>query len=287
MRATGGAYVVGDVIALMQDLYFDEGSAQNVLIKIGYPRSRIPAFRSADAFWPDVILRLQGGIIIEGICKLLNAAYADNPGSEAARSLVIQFGCAPAGATPAGRGQGPFVVLCLFADPAPRSRLRLDREQRLLGEIAEQGGIDVVMRQAVRVTDIIRAILAEKPQILHFGGHGTRDGKLVFDQEDGSPGLVGTAALAAAIASTTPQALDCVVLNSCFTGQDAESFRGVTRAVAGSAQEIEDGCALAFTRGFYTGLRSGLAVSQAYQTGAAQMQLEGCDTTGLHFVTFP
>jgi hypothetical protein len=287
MRATGGADVIGDVISLMQSLYFDEGSARAVLIKIGFPPPRIPLFRAADTFWPDVVIRLEGGIIVDGICKLLNAARADNPGSETVSSLLQRFGCAPANGAPTARRQGPFRVLCLFADPVPRSRIRLDREKRLLDEIAEHGGIEVAMRHAVRVSDIIRAIIAEKPQILHFGGHGTADGRLVFEQDDGSPGLVGPGALAAAIAASAPQALDCVVLNSCFTGQDAESFRGATRAVAGSAQEIEDRCALSFTRGFYTGLRSGQAVSQAYQTGAAEMQLQGCDTAGLHFVTFP
>lgn len=287
------------VISLMQVLYFDEGSARAILIRIGYPPERIPLFRAADTFWPDVVIRLKNGAVQDGMRKLLAAAVADNPDNETARSLLARVGGAGADrADPeqteraggplagTGRGPAPVKVLCLFADPVPESKIRLDEEKRLLSEIAEHGGVEIAMRHAVRETDIIGAILAEKPRILHFAGHGTKHGRLVFGSESGSMAPVSAAALAAAIAATMPEPLDCVVLNSCFTGQDAEAFRGTTQCVAGSVRELADDCALAFTRGFYTGLRAGQTAQQAFLTGLAQMKLLWCDTSGIHFVSF-
>ena len=142
-------------------------------------------------------------------------------------------------------------------------------------------------RHAVRVTDIIRPSLQRIREYCTSAVTAPRTDGSSSNRTTDLPGLVGPAALAAAIAATTREMLDCVVLNSCFTGQNADSFRGVTRGVAGSVREIEDDCALAFTRGFYTGLSAGQTAHQAYQTGTAQMKLQRCDTSGLHFVSFP
>jgi CHAT domain-containing protein/effector-associated domain 1 (EAD1)-containing protein len=271
------------IIALMQDLYYDGAIARALLIGIGYRPAQIPEFRSAETFWPEVVLRLERGVVENGVYLMVAAAVQDFPGNERAKSLLRELGEAqePAGA------RGPVRVLSLFADPVRGSKIRIDREARLLQEIAESGGIEVQERHAVRVTDIIRAILHEKPQILHFAGHGVQDGRLVFEGDSGGAAGVGPGVLAQAIIAASAEVLDCVVLNSCYTGGNAESFRGATRAVAGSAVAIRDDCALAFARGFYTGIRAGLTVDKAYETGRAEMGLRGCDTAEQCFVLFP
>jgi hypothetical protein len=274
------------IISLMQDLYFDEGSARAVLIGIGYRAAQIPQFRAADTFWPDVVLRLERGIVPDGIRKLLAVAVRDHPGSEAAQALLTEAGGA-AGPVELGGAAGPVTVLCLLTDPLRESKIRIDHEARLLQEIQDLGGIQIRTRHAVRVTDIIQAILHEKPQILHFAGHGRQNGQLVFEDDGGAPADVGPEELAQAIAAATTGVLDCVVLNSCFTGGNAQSFRGATRAVAGSVTSIGDDCAIAFARGFYTGIRTGHTAEQAYEIACAEMKLGRCDTSGLHFVSFP
>jgi hypothetical protein len=264
------------IIALMQDLYFDGPTARALLIKVGYRPPQIPQFGSAETFWPEVVLRMESGIVVGGLGALLTATVRDHPGNTAAATLLARIG---------GR-QGPVEVLCLFADPIRGSRLRIDRETRLLKEIEDLGGIQFQIRHAVRVTDIIRAILRDRPQILHFGGHGTQDGQLVFEDDKGASADVAAADLAQAIAAAAPHVLDCVFLNSCFTAGNAESFRGSTRTVVGSVTAIRDDCALALARGFYTGLAAGQTVEEAYKTGHAESTLCGCDTSGLHFVSY-
>jgi len=96
---------------------------------------------------------------------------------------------------------------------------------------------------------------------------------------------VNARALVDAIAAVSG-ILDCVVLNSCFTADDAEAFRGVARAVAGSVTAVGDDAALAFALGFYTGSAGGLTVEKAYAAGCSQMRLEGHRTEGMHFVDF-
>jgi hypothetical protein len=280
--------VINEIILLMQDLYFDEGSARSVLIGIGYPPARIPAFRQANVFWADVVLQLDRGTVLDGIGKLLAAVVADYPANSAAKDLLARWEAengAPANGTRAAAAPGSPRVLGLYADPG--NTLRLGFDMRLLTEIAERDGFYAYIQHAARVTDIIRAILTKKPNILHFSGHGTSKGRLVFEREDGSAGIVGPAALAAAIKAASAEVLDCVVLNACFTGQHAAAFSDVTRSVAGSVEKIPDDGALAFTRGFYTGLGAGQKAPEAFRTAEAQMQLEQYDTKSLHFVSFP
>jgi len=270
------------IIALMQDLYFDEASARALLIGIGYRPAKIPAFQAADTFWPVVVLRLEQGIVENGLELLLDAAVRDHPGNGTAKRLLRELGTAGG----VGGTKKPVRVLALFADPLRASKIRIDREARLLQEIAALGGIEVGLRHAVRVTDIIRALLQEKPQILHFAGHGGQDGQLVFEGDRGGSAGVGPESLAAAITAASATVLDCIVLNSCFSGGNAEAFRMATRAVAGSAAAIGDDCALAFAEGFYTGTGAGQRPDEAYQTGCAQAGLASCDTAMLRFVSF-
>lgn len=266
----------------MRDLYFDERGSRALLIGIGYPPSQIPNFGAAATFWPEVILHLGNGIVPDGIPALLAAVVHNFPGSAPARDLLAQA------SRRSLRSNGrPPTVLALLADPERGSKLRIDREARLLHELGERDGIKITTRHAVRVTDIIRAILVEKPNILHFAGHGTQNGLLEFEGEAGDLTEVGPEALASGICAAAREKLDCVVLNSCYTAGNAAAFHEAANAVAGSTTAIDDDCALAFARGFYTGLGSGQSAEQAFNTARAQMEIERCDTNGLHFTTFP
>ncbi|WP_440086298.1 CHAT domain-containing protein [Streptosporangium sp. LJ11] len=269
-----------DVIALMQGLYYDGDLARLLLVRIGMRPAQIPTFRTAETFWPEVVLRLENGLIKNGILLLLEAAEKDHPGNAEISYLIIRIK-----ALSGGDATGPVRVLCLFADPLDRSKIRLAEEARLLQEIADRGGIDLRIRYAVRVADIIRMIISEKPQILHFAGHGGQSGLLVFGDDRGGVAPVRSEDFAGAVAATVG-VLDCVVLNSCFTTGNAHVFRGATRAVAGSATSIDDRCALAFARGFYTGVAAGMKIHRAYETGVAEMKLGRCDVAGMHFFPF-
>jgi hypothetical protein len=273
IRHATGVNVANAVVELLQDLYFDSGAARTLLLRIGYQPAHIPAFHSAYTFWPDVVLHLERGILVDGMSRLVAAMVDDHPGNAAVAALAAAHG--PAGAVS---------VLALFSDPDRASKIRIDEEARELQHLRTPGGLEPHIRHATRVRDIIAALRETQPQILHFAGHGLRDGRLVFADDLGGSAGVGVQRLAEAIGSTVGM-LDCVVLNSCYTGADAEAFRGVARAVAGSVDALPDDVAIAFTRGFYGAIAAGERPARAYAQGRAEAGLTA-DTTGLHFVTF-
>lgn len=263
-----GAHVSTAVVDVLQDLYFEEPAARSLLLRIGYPPARLPSFHSADTFWVDIVLRLERGILVDGLTRLIAEVAKDHPGNPTVARLAIQFG-----------GDCKVPVLALFSDPLRGSKIRIDREARQL----QQAGAQI--RYATRVRDIIGALRDVRPRILHFGGHGLRDGRLVFEDDRGGAAGVGLQRLADAIAATV-DVLECVVLNSCYTGTDAEAFRDVTRAVAGSVDALPDDAAIAFARGFYAAIAAGEPVARAYAQGRAEVGLAGGDVAGLHLVTF-
>lgn len=264
------------VIAVLRDLYHDEARAKAVLLEIGCEPAHLPAFRAAGTFWSEVVLDLERGSVPDGVNQLLRAATRDFPGNSRAASLLSEN----------GTDSEEISVLCLFSDPQRGSKIRIDREARMLAEIAESGSLKISFRHAVRLADLSRALLTERPRVLHFGGHGWPDGRLVLEDEHGSAAAIGAGQLAEMIKATAPRRLAAVVLNSCYTATDAAAFRGAADLVAGSVNAIADDCALAFARGFYTGIAHRLPVAKAFAIGSAESSLHGHDITGLHLTSF-
>jgi hypothetical protein len=125
------------------------------------------------------------------------------PGGGAVNEQVTGAG---AGSIPPQKGAGkqPAVLKILFlaADPSDATRLRTDEEYR---EINEQLTLATLHDQvellkpvlSVRVKDMTRSLLTEQPQIVHFAGHGTAEGGLCFENENGQVQIVEPDALAA------------------------------------------------------------------------------------------
>jgi hypothetical protein len=270
-----------EIVLLMQQLYFTEDSARTLLIGIGYPVSRIYAFRAAATFWPEVVINLRNGVVANGVSRLLETAVTDNPGSAEARRLLATVRTAPA-AQESPAATSPPSILCLLSDPT-RS-LRIDSEARFFQSLQDQG-VKVRIVYAARANEITRWLREEKHTILHFGGHGTNDGRLLFENEKGASVTVDLGALASAIAALCDP-LECVVLNSCYSARGAESFRGTTRAVVGAVAMVPDPCALSFIGGFYPVLPAGGSIRKAFEAGRAEAGLRNCETWGFHYEPF-
>lgn len=262
---------INAVIAALQDLYYEGPGARALLVRLGYPAARIPAFHRADSFWTEVVMNLERGIIVDGIRAALTEAAADNPGNAELAPLLARLD--------GTSGAAPVRALALLSDPARDSKLRLDREARMLADAG------VTVRHATRVSDIVTALRTTRPEILHFAGHGMHDGSLVFEDDAGERAEVRLERLAEAIAATVDR-LVCVVLNSCYTAAHASAFRAVSRCAAGSVISLPDDTALAFARGFHHGIRAGVPPRRAFDQGVAEAGLAGNRTSGLYFADF-
>ena len=166
-------------------------------------------------------------------------------------------------------------ILILSANPKNTDRLRLDEEVREIEESLERSRtrerFQIIPKFAVRVSDLRRSLLDHEPQILHFSGYGAGEQGLVFEDEGGKAKKVSTAALAGLLKSFQ---VECVVLNACYSEQQAEAISRHTNYVMGMNQAIGTQAAIAFAVGFYDALGAGRSIGDAFEIGRNSLDLE-------------
>jgi hypothetical protein len=159
----------------------------------------------------------------------------------------------------------------------PRKDLNLDREIRDLRRVIETSRLredfEVVDELAVRVGDLQELMLKHQPQIVHFCGHGGGEKGLVFESDVGREHLVRTEALSN-LFRLLSRNVECVLLNACYSEEQADAIVTHINYVIGMNQEIRDDAAIAFAKGFYRALGYDCAIEEAYEFGCNAIQLE-------------
>lgn len=93
----------------------------------------------------------------------------------------------------------------------------------------------------MRPDDLQRAILTLKPQIVHFSGHGVVEEDLTLEDETGQAQLVGAAAIAN-LFRLFADAVECVVLNACYSEVQAKAIAEQIPYKAGCSLNITVKC---------------------------------------------
>ena len=170
-------------------------------------------------------------------------------------------------------------ILILAAIP---HGLRLDKEIRSIFECIQRAVrrnmFELDIRTAVRLQDIRRAIAEEKPQIVHFCGHGLEDGSLLLEDDGGHDKTVSSEGLAS-LFELHSDYVKCVLLNACHSAKSAEAISEYINYAIGMNQQIQDKSAIQFAQGFYDGLGYAISENQdrfqrAFQEGLVAMKLE-------------
>lgn len=167
-------------------------------------------------------------------------------------------------------------ILILSANPTNTNRLRLDEEVREIQAALERARrrdqFEVVTRWAVRPNDLRRALLDCNPQIVHFSGHGAGAQGLALENDSGEIQLVSSQALAQ-LFKLCKGTIECVVLNACYSQEQAETILQHINCVIGMKKEIPDRAAISFVIGFYDALGYGRSLKDAYQFGCNAIDL--------------
>jgi serine/threonine-protein kinase len=168
------------------------------------------------------------------------------------------------------------VILFVAANPANRPPLNSDLEQQEIQEALEWTDRDEKFRfevtTAARVTSLRRAIRSKQPTIVHFSGHGEVDGVYLEDNNRQAK-LVEARALRDFFAQYP--SIECVVLNACFTDDQAAILAEKIPYVIGMKAEVGSDAAICFAKAFYETVGSADPYEKAYNSGAVALQMEG------------
>ena len=183
----------------------------------------------------------------------------------------------------------PLRILGLVASPRGLPVLDVETEQQNLETalalpIAD-GLVELVWMHQASWEAIHSKLLGGEWHVLHFIGHGDYDvdadeGVLYLVGADGRAKEVEASRLTDLLGEARPP-LRLVVLNSCSSGESGSQdlFSGTAAVlahngidgVAAMQYSITDTAAIAFARGFYTGLAHGLTVDEAARSGRVEI----------------
>lgn len=176
-------------------------------------------------------------------------------------------------------------ILLLAANPDNTARLALDREakkiQEELDRSPQRDAFEIRLLPACTRDNLQSGLLNFQPHILHFSGHGEQDG-LYFDNGNGQAQFIDLEALTRLFGSQQAASVQCVLLNACYTEQQATAFSQHIPYTVGMSKTIGDQAAIDFAAGFYRALFSNqaaqsgkLAVELAFAGGCTKIDLAG------------
>lgn len=175
-------------------------------------------------------------------------------------------------------------ILVLVANPLDTHQLSLDEEVRAIDIALRQAAFrdyyELVPQLAVRIDDLQELLLRHHPQIVHFSGHGSNDGELILHDVNGGSKPVSGEALSTLFALFKDE-ICCVVLNACYSAQQAEAIAQHIDAVIGIPATIDDDAAREFSAAFYRALAFGRSVKTAFDLGVNKIVLAGLARRGV------
>jgi nucleoside phosphorylase/tetratricopeptide (TPR) repeat protein len=169
-------------------------------------------------------------------------------------------------------------VLFLAANPAGTSQLALDEEVRAIDAkirgAEHRDRLTLVSHWAIRLDDLSGLLMRERPQVVHFSGHGAPSGAIVLLGADGKPKPVPPEALGE-LFRVLKDNVRAVVLNACYSEPQAKRIVKEIDCAVGMSTPIADDHAIAFAAEFYQALGFGKSVKEAVDLGVARLIGEG------------
>ncbi len=168
-------------------------------------------------------------------------------------------------------------ILFLAADPSDLTRTRLAAEYQVIRNELEKGKLarrfELHPEFSVKVSDMTRAVLNLRPHIVQFSGHGSMSGDLCFEEPAATAKRVKPENLAGFFALLAGR-VDCVVLNACYSDQQAALIAKYIPFVVGWTEVLTEKAAICFSRGFYQSLSAGEKIAGAFNVARALLQAE-------------
>lgn len=241
---------------------FPSVRGEKLLWQVNFPDQAIPStVLNAGDFWAEVSRALANGALPGGRRRVVAAAHRLYPASDAFA---------------AGRLRK---VLLVGASPDEDDTVRADRELRELRAAARLGHLQVTAVLAAQVSDL-RALLRERPDVLHLSTHG--DGEsLYFESSFGERQRVPVAEVIATLARYRNEddlKLTGLVMASCRGESAAAAFLDVAESVVAHQGSLDDACAVVFARRLYEELYDTPRLVDAARNAAADIAENGdCD----------
>ncbi|PCC70125.1 CHAT domain-containing protein [Nannocystis exedens] len=175
--------------------------------------------------------------------------------------------------TPAADTSQPLIAF-VAANPIALPALRLAEEARDIEDKLRTTGARFRFQSTwcAGPDELLDALVETSPDILHFAGHGGRNGALLLQTAEGGAHPVAPAALAGLVAAR-PWKPRLVVLNCCYSAVLANALRPHVDAVIGMRDEVPDDVGRRFAVQLYRALAQRDSLATAFDTARAALRV--------------
>ncbi len=167
-------------------------------------------------------------------------------------------------------------ILFLSANPWTTSRILVDKEAREIFEKLEEGThrdrFELIKHTAIRPGDLQRLLMKYEPHIVHFSGHGSKGKRIILEGSPGRGKQIDPQGLVDVFRLYSAH-IRLVVLNACFTKEQASALTEVIDYSIGISKAIGDRAGVTFAGAFYRALGFGKAVPRAFESAKAELKL--------------
>jgi hypothetical protein len=171
-------------------------------------------------------------------------------------------------------------ILIVSANPFDTDRLAVDQSfrsiERELRTSAVRQNINLESRWVTRINDLQELLLRYAPTIVHFKGHGSSSGQIMFADDNDVVRVVSPAALGS-LFRILKDNIRCVVLDGCYSEEQAQHIAEYIDAVVSLPAEINDEQAIVFISGFYRAVIYGRDIEAAFNLGCNSLDLHDLD----------
>ena len=162
----------------------------------------------------------------------------------------------------------------LFLSSNPHQDLQLDEEYRAVQGALEdhKDTIELIYKSAVRIDDLIKAINLHKPNVVHFTGHGNKNGELLFTDKSGHYDELISANSLKKLFSTEKNSIFLVFLNACYSITLAKTINEEIDYTIGMNGQIKKAAATALAKTFYSSFVSGRTIKESFKQAIVKLE---------------
>jgi hypothetical protein len=165
-------------------------------------------------------------------------------------------------------------ILLLTANPVGTKSLETYKEIHEIRQSIQtskySSNFEVIPKDRLNRSEILKFIEDEKPSIVHFSGHGSSGSELYLEDEFGQIQLLEKEAIKD-IFSISKEGIKCVFLNACYTEPQANAIAEVIDGVViGTVSSISDISAISFSKEFYRQVANEQDIYYAYKAACLQ-----------------
>jgi hypothetical protein len=176
---------------------------------------------------------------------------------------------------------GKTKVLFATASPQNLRPLAVDQESRYVLIESQGKALNIIVCPNTDRDSMISMVTFEKPQIIHFSGHGTTGGLETIDPRTQNSIQLHNDDLVDMFGLFKELGTKCVVLCSCWSYEQAKVISELDIPVVGMLQPVDDEVAIKFSRDLYYSLLSNNPLDLIFKTARLKVKQESREIPSL------